>query len=405
LIGRRHYAAAVNSLSLMRFLLLTSQLPYPVLNGEDLRVWEFAKQLTSKHAVDLVAYRPMHDVPQVLRKCFRNVQLVEPVEPKTDSGGGMKRLLNAFRPSHMYRYDERIEKLVQRLLINEKYDWLWIPAWQMMPYSHGLTRARVLLDVMDDGVLELVREVRCSTSAKQLGVNLKRLLVTYFFERKYFSSVGCCCLVSDADAQVLKRVCPSAKVITVPNGVDSEYFSPKGLLADFPSLIFEGNMSFGPSADAITYFCSAIFPKIQAQVSETRLFVVGRDPTDEVRNLQCDRVQVTGYVDDVRPYLDRASVFVCPMRKGAGIKNKILQAWAMAKPVVATSVATAGLPANHGDNILIADEPAVFAEHVSSLLKNPEERRRLGQRGRETVLRYHAWERQVQLLEDRLTEL
>ena len=353
----------------------------------------------------MVAYGPMDDVPQVLRQCFRNVHMIEASEPQRDSGGGLKGLLDAFRPSQMYRYDERIEKIVQRLLVNEKYDWLWIPAWQMIPYGYGLTGTSVLLDVMDDGVLELFREVRCSTSAKQLMVNMKRLFVTYFFEKKYFSSVRCCCLVTDEDAQVLRRVCPIANVITVPNGVDAEYFSPKGLSAEYPSLIFEGNMSFGPSADAITYFCSAILPRVHAQVSQTRVFVVGRDPTDAVRNLQSDRVNVTGYVDDVRPYLDRASVFVCPMRKGAGIKNKILQAWAMAKPVVATSLAAAGLRANHGENILIADEPTVFAEHVLSLLRRPEERQRLGQRGRETVLRYHSWERQVQLLEDQLAEL
>jgi len=304
----------------------------------------------------------------------------------------------------MYEFDKQVDGLLKKLLTEDHYDWIWIPAWQMMPYSYGLTGRRVLLDVMDDGVLELLREMRWSKSLKHRIVNLKRLLVTYFFERKYFSRVTCCCLVADTDAQVLKRVCPKANVIIVPNGVNSEYFSPLGLPEDYPSLIFEGNMSFGPSADAVEYFCAEIFPMIKAQLPQVKLWIVGRNPTKEVRNLHADQVIVTGSVDDVRPYLDRASVFVCPMRKGAGIKNKILQAWAMAKPVVATSIAAGGLSATPGENIVIADEPRSFAHQVNCLLQNPELRQVLGQRGRETVLRDHTWQRQVQLLENRMKD-
>lgn len=385
----------------MRLLLLSSRVPYPVLNGEDLRVWEFVKHLASRHVIDVIAYREIDPVQQEAQRYFRELHLLPSAEPKPQVGG-LKRLREAFDPGALFDLDPRIESLLNRALRENSYDWLWIPSWQMMPYAHGVTRANVLFDVMDDGVLELFREVRCSTSLKQMAVNTKRLFVTYLFERKYFSSAGCCCLVTDEDARVLKKVCPTANILTVPNGVDSEYFSPQGSVPQDATLIFEGNMSFGPSVDAIVYFCRDILPKIRSQEAGAKLLIVGRNPTEEVRQLQSANVIVTGSVDDVRPYLDRAAVFVCPMRKGAGIKNKLLQAWAMAKPVVATPVAAAGLDARQGDNILLADGPDEFAAHVLALLRSPDERGRLGRRGRETVLQHHTWDRQVRLLEEEL---
>jgi glycosyltransferase involved in cell wall biosynthesis len=168
---------------------------------------------------------------------------------------------------------------------------------------------------------------------------------------------------------------------------------------DYPSLVFEGNMSFGPSVDAIAYFCREVFPIITSRIPEIRLSIVGRDPTEDVRRLQSERVVVTGKVDDVRPYLDRASVFICPMRKGAGIKNKLLQAWSMAKAVVATSVATGGLAAVHEENVLIADDSQSFANEIIRILQSPQMRKTIGINGRHTVVRYYTWERQVQQLE------
>jgi glycosyltransferase involved in cell wall biosynthesis len=169
---------------------------------------------------------------------------------------------------------------------------------------------------------------------------------------------------------------------------------------DYPSLIFEGNMSFLPSVDAMIYFCRDVFPLITAKAPEAKLWIVGRDPTSEVRNLHNERIIVTGTVDDVRPYLARASVFICPMRKGAGIKNKLLQAWAMGKPVVATSVGAGGLPAVHQKNVLIADDTHSFAREIICLLADPELRKTLGRNGRQTVLSKYTWDQQARYLQN-----
>jgi len=164
-------------------------------------------------------------------------------------------------------------------------------------------------------------------------------------------------------------------------------------------------MGFAPSIDAVLYFCREIFPLIQEKISEVKFYIVGKNPSGEVRNLGSEQIFVTGYVDDVRLFLDRASVFVCPMRKGAGIKNKVLQAWAMAKPVVATSVALGGLRVVPDENIIVADGARSFAQKVVSLLENSYLREKLGRRARETVREHYSWEQQARSLEGALRSL
>jgi glycosyltransferase involved in cell wall biosynthesis len=389
----------------MRILLLASRAPYPVHNGEDLRIFQLARQLAARHEIHLVAYSQGGALPPEIENCFKQVHLLDERTNIDAAERGLRRIFDAFLPGRMFPFDKRVHALIRKLLSEQSFDWIWIPAWKMMPYSHALPGVRVLLDVMDDGVLELLRETRYPKSIKHLIIDLKRLLVTALFERKYFSRAQCCCLVAEPDARVLRRICPAAVTVTIPNGVDSDYFKPLGLPENYPSLVFEGNMSFGPSIDAICYFHAEVFPRVKQEIPETKLWIVGKDPAAVVGDLKADDVMVTGYVDDVRPYLDRASVFVCPMRKGAGIKNKVLQAWAMAKGVVGTPTAVAGLRARNGENILVAEDPRLFAQEIIRLLKNPTLRSMLGQNGRDTVLRHHTWEQQGKLLEERMRDL
>ena len=383
----------------MKILLMASRVPYPLHNGEDLRIFHLAKQLSSRHEIDLIAYGQHGSLADEIRHCFKEVHLLANGTETDEVQRGYKRLVDSLLPSRMYSFDVRIYALLQKLLKERSFDLIWIPAWQMMPYSYHLSGVRVLLDIMDDGVLELLREAKVSRSFKPFLINLKRLLVTYCFERKYFPRVNWCCVVTEADALFLRRMCSKANVVIVPNGVDCEYFRPLGSSEIYPSLVFEGNMSFAPSVDAICYFHSEVFPQIKNQMPETKLWIVGKDPVKAIQDLKGDDVTVTGYVQDVRPYLDRASVFVCPMRKGAGIKNKILQAWAMGKAVVSTSIASAGLCAKPGENIVVADSSDRFAAEVVRLLKDGPLRKAIGERAKHMVRDRYSWRQQAELLE------
>lgn len=158
-------------------------------------------------------------------------------------------------------------------------------------------------------------------------------------------------------------------------------------------------MGFRPNIDGVLYFGAEILPLIRREVPDVKFLIVGKNPPEAVRALSGPGVEVTGFVDDVRPYIEQAAVFVCPLRTGAGIKNKLLQAWSMGKAIVATSPSTGGLKAEDGVNLLVRDNPQAFADAVVALLRDCERRRALGAAGRETILDAYTWDRKAEQLE------
>jgi glycosyltransferase involved in cell wall biosynthesis len=228
---------------------------------------------------------------------------------------------------------------------------------------------------------------------------LKDWISTLSYERHAFRHARICNVVSEADRDAVLQVLPRLEVSVVHNGVDSEYFAPMPGLEEPATLVFEGAMSFGPNRAAAVWFCSHVLPLVLAAEPRARLLIVGRDPAPDVQALAGPAVEVTGFVDDVRPYLARGAVFVAPLVSGAGIKNKILQAWAMARAVVGTTLATGGLRVEPGVNALVADRPEDFCAACVRLFADPRERAALGAAGRATVVEHYSWEAKSRELE------
>ena len=199
-------------------------------------------------------------------------------------------------------------------------------------------------------------------------------------------------VVSDADRDELGRIAPEAKSAVVPNGVDIEAFRP-GTGRD-EGVVFVGGLDWLPNRDALQYFCDEILPRVRAPGVVTPVRWVGV-AADEARRQFHNRyaVELTGYVTDVRDYVRDAACYVVPLRVGGGTRLKILEAWAMGKAVVSTSIGCEGLAAEDGRNILIRDDPASFAQAVRDVLRDETFRRRLGAEGRRTVERLYSWER------------
>jgi glycosyltransferase involved in cell wall biosynthesis len=191
----------------------------------------------------------------------------------------------------------------------------------------------------------------------------------------------------------------------VPNGVDTEFFR-SGTEAEHPyELLFTGAMNYAPNADGVAHFCADILPRIRAAVPEVSLSVVGRDPPPRIQGLARDGVTITGTVPDVRPWMNRAAVFVVPLRVGGGTRLKILEALASGRAVVSTSLGCEGLDVKDGHNILVADTPAAFADAVVRCQRNPALRRELGARGRALVEERYRWDAIGRGLSQFLTEL
>ena len=212
--------------------------------------------------------------------------------------------------------------------------------------------------------------------------------------------------VSETDRAQLSLLAPGADIVAVPTGVDTTYFAP-GKLPEWPrELVFTGAMDWFPNEDGILRFLESTLPLIRRALPEVTLTVVGRNPSARLRAAAVAAgALVTGTVDDVRPYLAAAAVCVVPLRIGGGTRLKIFEALAMAKAVVSTTIGAEGLPVVSGKHLLIADEPAPFADAIVGLLRDPTRRAALGAAGRDLVEWQFAWPQVARRFEQQLTEV
>ncbi len=200
-------------------------------------------------------------------------------------------------------------------------------------------------------------------------------------------------ITTSSDRDKLATLTGQAQNIeVVSNGVDIDYFTPWNgpRLAD--SLVFCAKLDYFPNAQAILHFCEQTLPLIWKHCPQVRLTIVGNNPPQAVRALTVDeRITVTGYVPDTRPYLGTASVVIAPLLVVAGMQNKVLEALAMGMPTITTPRCSRTLGAEGGAHLLEAEEPQAFAKAVVKLLDNPQLAQQLGKAGRQFVAEHYSW--------------
>ena len=204
-------------------------------------------------------------------------------------------------------------------------------------------------------------------------------------------------ITSIADRNAMLELVPSghtpSQISVLPNGVDTEYFYPNpALQRDAETIVFSGKMSYHANISMAKYLVEEIMPRIWKIRPAAGLYIVGKDPTADIQDLQKDpRILVTGTVNDIRPFLWRATVSVVPLLYGAGIQNKILEAMATGTPVVTTCGALSALEAQPGEHLLISDDPQGFSQAVLRLIQDPNLQKKIGDAGLSYVRAYHQW--------------
>lgn len=216
------------------------------------------------------------------------------------------------------------------------------------------------------------------------------------WEKRILNTGAPILVVSEYDRQHLLTLSPSADVRVIPIGVDYNFFSPA--LYSEPVMkhrvVFTGNMGYTPNRDAALFFARQIFPLIKAEVQDAEFYVVGANADKELQDLQLiDGITVTGFVEDVRPFVLSAPIFVSPLRIGAGMKIKLLQAASMERAIVATAMSLEGLDFQVGREILVADTPESISESITNLFRQPNNIQLLGKNARKKVIQNHSWEK------------
>ncbi len=299
-----------------------------------------------------------------------------------------------------YFSSSTMESQVKRLVKESKFDLIHTEFIRAAPYSADLHGLPKLFDSVDSLTLAYERgwRNRYGTLSNRI-IAYEEWLKMRSYEPKMIRAFDQVIVSSPIDQKYLTSD-SGTNVEVIPNGVDQEYFKWDDQERDENSIVFVGQMNYYVNVDSVLHFYNSAFNKIQKQNPKIHFSIVGADPKKSISNLvKNPSVEVTGYVPDIRPYITRAAVFVCPMVCGSGIQNKILHAMAMGTPVVTTSLAIQALEVKDGEHLLVADDPQQFAEAVTSLLKNKNLQKQLSINARNYVHEHHDWDAIGQKLE------
>jgi sugar transferase (PEP-CTERM/EpsH1 system associated) len=380
----------------LHMLWLIPFVPIPSFGGGS-RVFNLLRSLAPTWDIDALvigsASDPALDRLQVL---CRHIEVV----PAVEHSGWRRRLwqLRALLSKHSLFYwiyfNAQVEDALKRMLDRNTYD-VVIVEQVFMGYYTLPTPAPIVLDQQN---VESTLMLMASRNERTL---LRRLFNTLEYrkflpdEQRICRDVNLILTTSLVDRRAIERWGGIPPVAVVPNGVDSDSFAPSAFAHIKPSdtkVLFTGSMHYAPNAEAMFFFCERIWPRVQAQVPDAQLQIVGGNPSPAVRRLgQLPGVEVIGYVDDLRPYIAEAAVAIAPLRIGSGTRLKILEAMSMSRAVVSTTLGCEGLAVVNGEHLLVADEPDAFADYVATLLRNPERRAALGQAARRLVETYYDW--------------
>ena len=380
-------------------LFLAHRIPYPPNKGDKIRSWNLLRFLAQNHRVrlgcfidDPADWAHVDTLRQVCAACH-----FVPLSPRSAKLRALRGLATGQALSLPYYADRRMRQWVaaqgQGGGIDVAIGFSSVMGQYLMNFP-----TRRMMDFVD------IDSDKWRQYAQTAGWPLRwvyarearRLLA---FERAVAAAFDASLFVSAAEAALFRQLAPDAaeKIMALENGVDTGFFDPDADFArlsgvDAPSVVFTGAMDYWANVDAVTWFVEAVWPRIRSHHAQARFYIVGGKPTAAVKALDGrNGVVVTGAVDDVRPYVAAAAVAVAPMRIARGVQNKVLEAMAMAKPVVTTPQGLEGLEAMPDRHLKLAADADAFADAVCGLLAQPQQVKAIGQAARAQVLARYGW--------------
>jgi polysaccharide biosynthesis protein PslH len=385
----------------MNILLLSPWLPWPPYDGGRIRILETLRYLSHHHSVTLVTSVGREDEVEQAGALKGLCEKIITTVRSNGTGAVFSRLSKGLlrRRSliQSFYYDTRLAQHIRDLTSRVAYDVIQIEFPFLTPYLKAVEprgHAKRILSMHNIESLRFERELQLSQRSKRRLVLLGDHLFFHAWEKEALRQFDGIVTVSDPERRWVQYHRPGVTVEVIPNGVDTEHFSPFPplTLGQNPYVVFTGAMDYPPNVDAAGWFCDEILPVLQRKIPQLCLKLVGKNPHPRILQLgKRSGVQVTGTVADIRSYIAESLALVVPLRSGGGTRLKILEAMAMERPVISTSVGAEGLETTPGVDILIADDAEQFVNHVQLLVKSPETSNHLGRAGRSLVMEKYDW--------------
>ncbi len=396
----------------MRILFLTPQFPYPPHKGTTLRNYNLLAGLAARHEIDLLSFADTMPMTSPLdHLCRRSAVASMPQRPTWRRA--LDTALSPWPDMGLRLWSSEFQQQLAAWLKVGAYDVIQVEGLELARYvsvpgsllANGAAHSRgggKPLIVFDDHNAEYLLQKRMAEAeiaargwnagAIYSSVQWRKLRS---FERQVCRQADRVACVSVADAVALQQLNPTVQAHIIPNGVDTDVYRCEKVPAlDLPphSLVFTGTMDFRPNVDAMLWFAQEVLPLIKSRVPDVRVYIVGQRPHARLDVLRADpAITLTGAVDDTRPYITAASVYIVPLRMGGGTRLKVLEALSLQAPIVSTTLGAEGFEVISGEHLLLADEAAAFARSVVELIDDRVKAQALGTTGRSFAVQHYDW--------------
>ncbi len=401
----------------MNLLFLLPQPPYPPRQGTALRNWGLIKHLAARHAVTVLSFADEGQAahaPDLRAVCRRIIVVPAPQRSRVNR---LRTLLSPQPDLAQRLWSPDMARALGDVLNEAKFDFVHVEGLEMAPYipiilaQQHQTRPKIIYDAHN---AETVIQRRAFATDLRIGQPARWPAALYSwlqiprlqaFEAEVCRRADAVICVSSEDAAALQQLVPDLQPLIVPNGLEVEAFTEHARVERSSSsntqLVFTGKMDYRPNLDAALWFADHIFPRIRATRPDAQFVVVGQRPPEVLRKRDGhNNVVVTGAVEDTRPFIAGSAVYVAPLRMGGGTRFKLLEAMALARPIVSTSLGAEGFSVQSGRELWLADTPEGFANAVLVLLSEPARAKALGQAGLAFVRAQYDWSIIIPRLEE-----
>ncbi|MAC10887.1 MAG: glycosyl transferase family 1 [Sphingorhabdus sp.] len=387
----------------MSVLYIAHRMPWPPDRGDKIRSYHMLRWMAERAPVHVAAFVDQLD-DWKYAEALEAVTASTILEPRTVPmwKAGLRALAGG-RPVSLAAFDSpSMKRRIARLVKRERIETIYVFSSQMAQYVPKRFSGRVVMDFVDVDSAKFER-YGAEGSGPMAWINRREARLLADYERTVAQRANASLFVSSAEAALFRQRSGAERVKAVGNGIDLDRFDPEAVdiapLTDRPAgplIVFTGQMDYRPNIEAVESFTAAVMPQLRTQFPHVSFAIVGRAPAPEVKALaNHDGVIVTGEVPDTRSWLAAADLVVAPLRIARGVQNKVLEAMAMGRPVLASAAAFEGIDADAGTHLEVAKTAAEEEELAAGLLADPARRAAMGRAARAHVERRYRWDTQL----------